>query len=127
MCHLVQDKEELDRIFAEELPPDEYYNQLGAVLQKKFPNADPALLEHAVPLVAAFNTAVAFALSFGIAKFQLAQTKVKLVGEYVGREGRSPNPEIIRAIRKWPPINTLKDLQAFLGTANYVRAHAGPA
>jgi hypothetical protein len=25
------------------------------------------------------------------------------------------------------PVNTLKDLQAFLGTANYVRAHAGPA
>ena len=84
-------------------------------------------MKHAVPLVAAFDTAVAFALSFGIAKFQLAQVKVKLVGEYVGREGRTPNPEIARAIKKWPPVNTLKDLQAFLGTANYVRAHAGPS
>ena len=110
--HLVQDKDELEKIFAEELPPDEYYNQLGKVLHRKFLSADPKLLEHAVPLVAVFDTAVAFALSFGIAKFQLAQTKVKLVGEYVGREGRSPNLEIIRAIRNWPPINTLKDLQA---------------
>ena len=66
-------------------------------------------------------------MSFGIAKFQLAQEKVKLVGEIVGREGRSPNPAIVRAIEKWPPVNTLKDLQAFLGTCNYVRAHAGPA
>ena len=88
----------MEKIFAEELPPDEYYNQLGEVLRRKFPSADPKLLEHAVPLVAAFDTAVAFALSFGIAKFKLAQTKVKLVGEYVGREGRSPDPEIIRAI-----------------------------
>ena len=49
-------------------------------------------------------------LSFGIAKCQLAQAKVKLVGEYVGRSGRSPNPEIVRAIKNWPPINNLKDL-----------------
>ena len=78
-------------------------------------------------MVSAFDTATAFALNFGIAKFQLAQEKVKLVGEIVGREGRSPNPAIVRAIEKWPPVNTLKDLQAFLGTASYVRAHAGPA
>ena len=52
---------------------------------------------------------------------------MELVGEIVGREGRSPNPAIVRATEKWPPVNTLKDLQAFLGTANYARAHAGPA
>ena len=97
------------------------------MLPEKFPGADPELIEHVVPLVAAFDVATCFALSFGIAKFQIAQNRVKLVGEYVGREGRSPNPEIVRAIRKWPPVNTLKDLQASLGTANYVRAHAGPA
>ena len=45
----------------------------------------------------------------------------------MGEHGRSPNPAIVRAIKGWPPINTLKDLQAFLGTVNYVRAHAGPA
>ena len=118
---------ELDKIFAEELPPDEYYEELGRILQSKFPGADPKLIEHVVPLVAAFDAATAFALSFGIAKFQLAQIQVKPVREIVGREGRSPKPEIIRAIKKWPTIKTLKDLQAFLGTANYVRAHAGPA
>ena len=30
--HLVQDKTELDKIFAEELPPDEYYEELGRIL-----------------------------------------------------------------------------------------------
>jgi hypothetical protein len=124
--HLVQDREEIERINAEELLPDEYYVQLRQELKEMFQGADPELLDHEVPLVAAFDTATAFALRFGIAKFQLAQIKVKLVGEIVGREGRSPNPAIVRAIRNWPPINTLKDLQGFLGTASYVRAHAGP-
>ena len=93
--HLVQDKGVIDSITEDELPPDEYYVELGEWLRKQFPLADPALVEHAVPLVAAFDTGTAFALSFGIAKFQLAQSKVKLVGEIVGREGRSPNPEAV--------------------------------
>jgi hypothetical protein len=33
----------------------------------------------------AFDTATAFAMSFGIAKFALAQVEAKLVGEIVGR------------------------------------------
>ena len=126
--HLVQDRDTIDHIFSEELPSDQYYEELEEeYLQGQFPRADPYLIKHLISATAAFDTAPAFAMSFGIAKFQLAQVRVKLVGEIVSRDGRSPNPEIVRAIRKWPPVNTLKDLQAFLGTANYVRAHAGPA
>ena len=65
-------------------------------------------------------------MSFGIAKYVLAQMQAKLVGEIVGRNGRSPNPAIVRAIKKWPPIYTLKQLQEFLGTINYIRPHCGP-
>ena len=79
------------------------------------------------PMVEAFDAAKGFAMSFGISKFQLAQPSVKLVGEIVGRNGRSPNPEIVRAIKKWPPVRTLKDLQALLGTTNYALPHMGPA
>lgn len=39
-----------------------------------------------------------FAMSFGIAKFQLAQHNAKLVAEYVGKDARAPNPDITRAI-----------------------------
>ena len=39
-----------------------------------FPGADPGLVTHAVQLVAAFDVATVFAMSFGVAKFQLAQT-----------------------------------------------------
>ena len=125
--HLVQDDDLIMRIHAEELPPDEYYDALAPVLAEKFKGATPKLLEHIVALVAAFDTATSFALSFGIAKFQLCQQKVKLVGEYVGKEGRSPNPDLVSAIKAWPSINNLKELQSFLGTANYVRPHMGPA
>ena len=103
--HLIQDDALIAKIHTEELPADEYYDLLGPVLQRKFPGADPTLVEHVVALTAAFDAATSFALSFGIAKFQLGQTKVKLVGEYVGREGRSPNPDLVESIRNWPPIN----------------------
>ncbi len=33
----------------------------------------------------------------------------------------------MRDIERWPPVNTLRDSQDFLGTANYVRAHTGLA
>ena len=41
--------------------------------------------------------------------------------------GRRPNPDLIKAIKAWPEIRDLKDLQSFLGTTNYARPHAGPA
>ena len=126
ISHLVQDDSLVAHIHDEELPPDEYYDELLGALQKRFPEADAELIEHVVALAAAFDTATSFALSFGIAKFQLAQTEVKLVGELVGRDGRRPNPALIESIKKWPPVETLKDLQSLLGTANYVRPHAGP-
>ena len=83
--HLVQDRDVVEEIERCELPPAEYYEELKKLLPLKFPGADPELVEHVVPLVAAFDVATCFALSFGIAKFQIAQTRVKLVGEYVGR------------------------------------------
>ena len=45
----------------------------------------------------------------------------------MGELGRKPNPTIVEAIKKWPAVRDLKDLQSFLGTTNYVRPHAGPA
>ena len=113
-------------IHNEELPPDAYYEALEEKLQELFPASTPEARHHIVALAAAFDTAAGFALSFGIKKFQFLQEEVKLVGELVGKDGRRPNPVLCEAIRKWPPIKDLKDLQGFLGTTNYVRSHAGP-
>ena len=104
---MVEEQEKADVSSTEELPPAEYYDELFTALMKKFPRANPQVLEHVVSLASAFDTATAFGMSFGISKFQLAQPKVKLVGEIVGRQGRSPNPELVRAIEKWPKVEKL--------------------
>ena len=127
VCHLVQDEDLIARIHNEELPPDCYYQELELQLAILFPDSTEDGRHHVVALCAAFDTAAGFGLSFGIKKFQFMQKKVKLVGEIVGEDGRSPNPVLCEAIRKYPPINCLKDLQGFLGTTNYVRPHAGPS
>ena len=77
------------------------------------------MLKHLLSLVIAFDTATAFAMSFGITKFALAQIEAKLVGEIVGRHGRRPNPAIVRAVKEWPPIYTLKQLQEFLALISF--------
>ena len=115
------------RIHSEEIPPDVYYDELEKLLDMKFPGTSPGFLKHVIAFVAAGDTAAAFCVSFGISKFQLAQERVKLVGEIVGREGRSPNPAVCSAVKNWPPVRNLKDLQSFLGTLNYIRPHCGPA
>ena len=107
------------------IPPPDYYAELEKQLAKKFPKVSRELIQHCVSLVAAFDTATAFGLSFGIKKFQLAQEEVQLVGEIVGRTGRRPNPALCEALRKWPKITNLKELQSFLGTINYARPHCG--
>ena len=126
---IVQQEDVIARLHNEIRPPEEYYAEYKVQLRIKFPKASTAVVDHCVALMAALDTAVAFGLSFGISKFQLCRKEVKLtlVGELVGRDGRRPNPDICKAIRNWPPINNLKDLQSFLGTLNYVRSHAGPA
>ena len=123
LYHLVQDRPGLERILAEELPPEEYYDELARILRAKFPRADPKLVEHAVPLAAAFDRATAFALSFGIAKFQLAHIKAKLVGEIVARDGRSPNPEIVRAIKK---VAAYQDPKGPSGRSRNSELRSGP-
>ena len=127
ICHLVQEEDVIMRIHSEEIPPDIYYEKLKDILDDEFPGTSEGFLDHIVAFVAAGDTATAFCVSFGIAKFQLAQTQVKLVGEIVSRQGRSPNPAICQAIRAWPSVKNLKDLQSFLGTLNYIRPHCGPS
>ena len=57
---------------------------------------------------------------------ELLKSRVKLLGEYVTREGRQPDPVKVQAIRDWGPIHSLKEVQEFLGTCNYSRLMMGP-
>ena len=111
VMHLVQDEATIAELLDCEVPPPEYYDRMLEKWRKWWPKTDPFLLEHMISVMEMFDTATVFALSFGIAKFALAQLEAKLVGEIVGRDGRRPNPAIVKAIKAWPPIYTLRQLQ----------------
>ena len=59
------------------------------------------LIKHGEALIGTFGVASAFALSFGIKKFQITQEEINLLGEIVGRLGRRPDPAMCEAIREW--------------------------
>ena len=72
ILHLIQDEETVAELHQLVLPPDEYYDKLLLEWRQWWPLADPALLEHLMSVCIAFDTATAFAMSFGISKFSLA-------------------------------------------------------
>ena len=56
-------------------------------------------------------------------KCELLQTKVRYLGHIVSEAGIATDPEKIEAMENWPPLENLKQLQAFLGTAGYYRQY----
>lgn len=66
--HMVQDHDGIDYIEQKELPQPQY-KQLKQALRDRAPGADLELVDHAVALVAAFDTATAYDMSLGSASF----------------------------------------------------------
>ena len=62
----MQDEETIAELHQCVLPPDEYYEELAGIWVSWWPNANPKLLEHMMSVCIAFDTATAFAMSFGI-------------------------------------------------------------
>jgi len=54
-------------------------------------------------------------------KSEFAVTEVPFLGAIVTPEGIKMDPKKVQSILDWPAITTLKELQAFLGLANYYR------
>ena len=46
---------------------------------------------------------------------------VEYLGHIIGSDGIKPNPALVKAIIEFPQSHTLKELQSFLGLANYYR------
>ena len=97
-----------------------------AFLHEEFPQARVCVLEHIAELVKLFDLCICIGFSLGIDKLVLLKPQVKSLGEIVGRHGRSPDPAKVAALSEWGPIGSLKQLQEFLGTANYSRDQIGP-
>ena len=124
--HLLEDKDLISDILRNQVPSEEYYGLLRAHLRKEHPLARDCVLEHIAELEEFFDLCILIGFSFGINKMITLQSKVKLLGEIIGRLGRFSDPEKVKAIKEWGPIRNLKGLQEFLGTCNYSRALMGP-
>jgi hypothetical protein len=52
-------------------------------------------------------------------KCTFKQTKVKYLGMIIGNGEIKMDPNKVNAITKWPTLNTVKDVQQFLGFCNF--------
>ncbi|KAJ9512274.1 hypothetical protein QJQ45_012943 [Haematococcus lacustris] len=56
-----------------------------------------------------------------LAKCEFNKTQLAFLGHIVGSKGIAVDPAKVRVVKEWPTPRNLKDLQAFLGLANYFR------
>ena len=55
------------------------------------------------------------------AKCHFLQEEIHFLGHVISKDGVSPNPENIEKVLKWPRPRNVKEVQSFLGLANYYR------
>ena len=60
-------------------------------------------------------------LKLKLEKCEFFQSEVPFLGSIVGRFGIKPDPAKIKSVVEWPEPKNLKELQSFLGLANYYR------
>lgn len=60
-------------------------------------------------------------IKMGPKKCAFFQNTVRFLGHQISAEGMQPDPEKIRVIQEYPIPSTIKQLQCFLGMANYLR------
>ena len=52
-------------------------------------------------------------------KSEFTKKEVTFLGTIISRDGLRIEPEKTKAVREWPTLRTVKEVQAFLGFANY--------
>jgi hypothetical protein len=56
-----------------------------------------------------------------LSKCEFHKHEIKFLGFLVSDQGLAPNPDKIQLIQEWPTPACVKDVQSFLGIANYYR------
>jgi len=56
-----------------------------------------------------------------ISKCDFFVNEIEYLGHVIDSNGMQPNPKLVRALQEFPQPTTLKELQSFLGLANYYR------
>ncbi|CAJ1456426.1 unnamed protein product [Effrenium voratum] len=120
--HIVEVPGEIERM-GEMTPTDSYYEQLHGHLRKKYPKADPHLLDHLIALEAFLDKSIVFGFSYGLSKAEIAVMQGKLLGHHLSRGGVKADPERSQAVRDFPPLREKLHIQQFLGCGNWLRAY----
>ena len=58
-------------------------------------------------------------LKLNLKKCEFNKPEVKFLRYIIGIEGIKIDPEKIKAIQQWPTLTSVKEVQAFLGFANF--------
>ena len=81
--------------------------------------------EHLEHLAAVLTHLRQSGLKLNPAKCKLCQQQVTFLGHIVSAQGISTDPEKVEVIAKWPTPQSKRDVQQFLGLANYYRKDFG--
>ena len=60
-------------------------------------------------------------MSVKLSKCRFCETEIPFLGYLVSPKGIRPNPEKVAAVTGYPTPRTVKDVQSFLGLAQYYR------
>jgi len=80
---------------------------------------DPKEHDHHVKLV--LQKLEEYFLKVDLDKSEFDQEEVEFLGHIIGKNGIRMDPRKVQSVLEWPTPENLKDLQAFLGLANYYR------
>ena len=124
--HLLETPGGIDRMHEVEIPTEEYYQALRKSMGERHPKACNYLLDHLLELEAMFDVCIVSWFSMGIPKAILAATSGPMLGDNVGRHGRTPNGERVQGVWEFAPLKKLKQMQQFLGCCNWLRNYMAP-
>ncbi len=121
--HVQRKEEELQKLHEVDLPPESYYVNLEEWRKKKFPDADPHVLEHCASLEPFLDICIASGFSLGAAKStgKIFQAEIEFLGDIVGREGLRSTEKHLDAVKHFGEVNDIEAMRRFLGAFGWVR------
>jgi ADP-ribose pyrophosphatase YjhB (NUDIX family) len=85
-----------------------------------FSKTEQEHLEHVRLILETLNK---FQVKIKLSKCEFFKIKLDFLGHVISREGISPQPKKIQSIVEWPKPTSVKEVQQFMGLANYYRRH----
>jgi hypothetical protein len=79
--------------------------------------------QHVQRLDAVFQRIKQANMKLNVSKCKLFRSKVHFLGHVISQKGIDPDPSKTEAVRTWKTPQTLTELRAFVGLANYYRRH----